>query len=163
MQECRTLARAVKEFERRNAESDGFKPTPGDYMAYKYWRDALECTRKQSDMEMYMNKGLAVADSDGAKAKLVRPQQFCTCQADKHAAGRSSVHVLTVRVVGFDPAWTSQVDACGSPAPRRQNRTLRHVGDNFTTLMSSDKITDPGVRAPGWTWSIQAGVQCRAL
>ena len=32
---------------------------------------ALEC-RKQSDMEMYMNKGLAVADSEPAKAKLVR-------------------------------------------------------------------------------------------
>ena len=41
--EAAALARAMKEWERRPAERDGFGASPGDALAFKAYRDALEC------------------------------------------------------------------------------------------------------------------------
>jgi hypothetical protein len=38
-QECEVLARAMKEWERRETERHGFSDQPGDCMAFKYLRD----------------------------------------------------------------------------------------------------------------------------
>ena len=38
-QESTVLARAVKEQERREGHKEGFTPSPGDCLAYKYYRD----------------------------------------------------------------------------------------------------------------------------
>jgi hypothetical protein len=67
--EAQVLARASKEHERRAGHKEGFSDTPGDVLAYKYWRDALEC-RRQDDVDACARKGLAVADTDEARAKL---------------------------------------------------------------------------------------------
>ena len=37
--ESQVLARAIKEHERRDGRREGFADTPGDVLAYKYFRD----------------------------------------------------------------------------------------------------------------------------
>lgn len=37
--ESQVLARAIKEHERRDGQREGFADTPGDVLAYKYFRD----------------------------------------------------------------------------------------------------------------------------
>ena len=39
MQESAVLERAVKEQERRQGHKEGFSESPGDCLAYKYYRD----------------------------------------------------------------------------------------------------------------------------
>jgi hypothetical protein len=68
--ECKVLARSMKEHERRNGLRDGFKDTPQDSLAYKYYRDALEC-RDQEQAAKFAKKGLALVQSDEGRAKLV--------------------------------------------------------------------------------------------
>jgi len=69
--QCAMLAKAIKEHERRGGRREGFTDSPADCLAYKYYRDALEC-RKVEDVEACVEKGLKVAESEEAKAKLVR-------------------------------------------------------------------------------------------
>lgn len=69
--ECNTLARAVKEYERRRSEREGFSAAPGDVMAFKYYRDAAEC-RREEDKRRCIDRGLDVAVSEGARRRLVR-------------------------------------------------------------------------------------------
>lgn len=66
---CLVLGRAIKEHERRNGIKEGFMDTPADCLAYKYYRDAME-SRRQEDIEKYVNKALSVVESDTARAKL---------------------------------------------------------------------------------------------
>ena len=67
--ECVVLARAIKEHERRKGTKEGFADTPADALAYKHFRDALEC-RREADVEACVRQGLAVAQTDSARAKL---------------------------------------------------------------------------------------------
>lgn len=69
--QCAVLAKAMKEHERRGGRREGFTDSPADCLAYKYYRDALEC-RKVEDIETCVQKGLKVVESDEARAKLVR-------------------------------------------------------------------------------------------
>eukprot|EP00195_Chlamydomonas_chlamydogama_P015583 CAMPEP_0202902946 /NCGR_PEP_ID=MMETSP1392-20130828/19415_1 /ASSEMBLY_ACC=CAM_ASM_000868 /TAXON_ID=225041 /ORGANISM="Chlamydomonas chlamydogama, Strain SAG 11-48b" /LENGTH=487 /DNA_ID=CAMNT_0049589829 /DNA_START=253 /DNA_END=1716 /DNA_ORIENTATION=+ len=66
---CDILARSMKEWERRVSERVGFTDHPGDCLAFKYFRDALEMRRKEEVVEK-VEKGLAVAVTDGARARL---------------------------------------------------------------------------------------------
>jgi hypothetical protein len=68
--QCTILARAMKEHERRNGRRDGFSETPQDSLAYKYYRDALEC-RDQEAAASIAKKGLALVQAEEGKAKLV--------------------------------------------------------------------------------------------
>jgi len=70
---CLVLARAIKEHERRAGHRDGFTNSPADCLAYKYYRDALEC-RNQENMEVCVKKGLEVVESEKARLKLVSCQ-----------------------------------------------------------------------------------------
>jgi Rubisco accumulation factor 1 alpha helical domain/Rubisco accumulation factor 1 helix turn helix domain len=67
---CTVLARAMKEHERRNGRRDGFSESPEDSLAYKYYRDALEC-RDQEEAAKYAKKGLALVQTEDGRAKLV--------------------------------------------------------------------------------------------
>ncbi|GFR49049.1 hypothetical protein Agub_g11075 [Astrephomene gubernaculifera] len=66
---CEVLARAMKEFERRPQERAGFSEAPGDCLAFKYLRDALEC-RKREDAVLRVDQGLAVAVTEEARQRL---------------------------------------------------------------------------------------------
>lgn len=66
---CEVLARAMKEYERRPEERDGFSDSPADCLAFKYLRDAIEC-RRLDDMVEKVQLGLEVAETDGARARL---------------------------------------------------------------------------------------------
>lgn len=68
--ECTMLARAIKEHERRSGQRDGFSDSPADCLAYKQYRDALEC-RKPEAAEACANKGLALVESEGGRKRLV--------------------------------------------------------------------------------------------
>jgi hypothetical protein len=72
---CTILARAMKEHERRNGRREGFCDSPQDSLAYKYYRDALEC-RDQEEAVRYAKKGLALVQTEGGRAKLVRTQRI---------------------------------------------------------------------------------------
>ena len=70
-QESLVLARAIKEHERRKGEKEGFSDSPADCLAFKYYRDALE-NQGGDEMKTYIEKGLAVAETDAARETLVR-------------------------------------------------------------------------------------------
>ncbi|GFH09438.1 uncharacterized protein HaLaN_04578, partial [Haematococcus lacustris] len=72
---CEVLARSMKEWERRPVERTGFTDHPGDCMAFKYLRDALECT-KVEEAEKKMQQALSVAVTDDARARLYEAQQM---------------------------------------------------------------------------------------
>ena len=74
-QESLVLARAIKEHERRKGEKEGFSDSPADCLAFKYYRDALE-NQGGDDMKTYIEKGLAVAETDAARETLVRIHFF---------------------------------------------------------------------------------------
>ncbi|GAX76910.1 hypothetical protein CEUSTIGMA_g4356.t1 [Chlamydomonas eustigma] len=67
--DCEVLARAMKEWDRRLTERYGFSEHPGDCLAFKYMRDALE-TRSKSELVKRIEQGLKVAVTDGARARL---------------------------------------------------------------------------------------------
>jgi len=68
--EAGSLARAMKEWERRPAERDGFSPSPGDALAFKAFRDALEC-RDEDAKEAALARGRAIPGvTAGAVARL---------------------------------------------------------------------------------------------
>ena len=69
--DCKVLARSMKEHERRNGTRDGFSDSPEDCLAYKYYRDALEC-RNQDDAIRIAKKALALVQTEEGRAKLVR-------------------------------------------------------------------------------------------
>ncbi|KAI3438182.1 hypothetical protein D9Q98_000619 [Chlorella vulgaris] len=68
-QDCQVLSKAVKEHERRDGRKEGFTESPGDVLAYKHYRDAMECRRKD-EIEACAKRGLRYADSEEAIAKL---------------------------------------------------------------------------------------------
>lgn len=68
--QCTVLAKAIKEHERRNGARDGFSTAPADCLAYKHYRDALEC-RRPEDAEVCARRGLALVESEDARAKLM--------------------------------------------------------------------------------------------
>ena len=68
--QCSMLAKAIKEHERRSGQRDGFSESPADCLAYKHYRDALEC-RKPEAAEKCALKGLALVESEGGRTKLV--------------------------------------------------------------------------------------------
>lgn len=63
------LARSIKEHARRGGDMLGFSIHSGDCLAFKYYRDALEC-KKERDIEDCIQKGLDCAHSTSAKLKL---------------------------------------------------------------------------------------------
>ncbi len=68
--QAQMLSRAVKEYERRRSERDGFSSAPGDVLAFKYFRDAAEC-RREDEKQRCIDKGLDVAVTEGARRRLV--------------------------------------------------------------------------------------------
>jgi hypothetical protein len=64
------LIRAMREHARRRHENDQFEYTPGDCLAFKYYRDALEETRNKESKAEIVHKGLERAESDQAREAL---------------------------------------------------------------------------------------------
>jgi hypothetical protein len=64
-----TLARAYREWERRRATDDGFTQAPGDVMAYKFYRDAVEC-RREEDKDKAVERAVAAAVTGTARARV---------------------------------------------------------------------------------------------
>lgn len=67
--ETQKLARAIKEHERRSGQKEGFAQTPADCLAFKFYRDALEC-RLPADAKECALKGLDLVESEVGKSKL---------------------------------------------------------------------------------------------
>lgn len=64
------LIRAMREHARRRHDNGEFQYTPGDCLAYKYYRDALEETRNKEARAEIVAKGLERAQSEKARAAL---------------------------------------------------------------------------------------------
>ena len=68
--EAGALARAMKEWERRPAEREGFSASPGDALAFKAFRDALEC-RDEESKAAALARGRAIPGvTEGAVGRL---------------------------------------------------------------------------------------------
>lgn len=63
------LARAIKEQQRRSEGNPGFTAAAGDCLAFKFFRDAQE-TRKPEEAKQFLKRGLGVAVTDSARARL---------------------------------------------------------------------------------------------
>ncbi|KAF8061091.1 RAF1 [Scenedesmus sp. PABB004] len=95
-QQSEVLARAMKEWDRRPGERAGFSESPGDCMAFKFLRDAVEC-RFPEDAAERVQLALAAADTDGARARLEEWQASELAQrAEAAAAPLASRAVLMV-------------------------------------------------------------------
>jgi len=81
-----TLARSIKEHERRAGETLGFSLDSGDCLAFKYYRDALEC-KKERDIEDCIRRGLDCATSDSARTRL---RTVLDAPAEKKAATKEA-------------------------------------------------------------------------
>lgn len=69
--ECRELARAMKDYERRKREEgwDSFSFIPGDCLAFACYRQSKEF-KNETDRENILKKGLEYAVSEKARAKI---------------------------------------------------------------------------------------------
>ncbi|BDA49792.1 Rubisco accumulation factor 1, chloroplastic [Coccomyxa sp. Obi] len=98
------VARSVKEQQRRKGENEGFSDAPGDCLAYKYYRDAMEAKKEDAKLS-YVEKGLEVAVTDAARAKLrtvMAPKEEAAPEAAQSGA-RLEVMRLTREEMAFQP------------------------------------------------------------
>lgn len=126
--ESQVLARAIKEHERRDGRREGFADTPGDVLAYKYFRDAQECRRKD-DIESCARKGLAVVETDSARAKLSE-----LLEGDQAAASTLPTAVLTTLRLARDELGFRPLAVAGD----LQSATVEQV-------LSAPKVSSEGV------------------
>eukprot|EP00884_Botryococcus_braunii_P023077 jgi/Botrbrau1/9453/Bobra.0252s0074.1 len=100
--EATTLSRAIKDHERRNAWKEGFTDHPGDCLAYKYYRDAIE-VRKEKEKLSLVEKGLAVAVSESAIEQLNKLVQEEIPKIASATRALLQIVRLTKEEVGFRP------------------------------------------------------------
>ncbi len=104
--ESTLLAKSVKEHERRKGENEGFTGSPADCMAYKHYRDALENKRGDQVAE-YIKRGLAVAESNGAREALEELAASVELEVENKASGIDEVKLISVRLLkeetGYKP------------------------------------------------------------
>ena len=96
--ESTMLARAVKEHERRNGEKEGFSGSPADCVAYKHYRDAVE-NKRGDDVAEYIKRGLAVAESEGAREALQALGASVQLEVECKASGIEEIKLLAVRLL----------------------------------------------------------------
>jgi hypothetical protein len=93
--ECTVLARAIKEHERRAGRREGFTDSPRDSLAYKFYRDALEC-RRPEDAAICAKKGLALVESEEGRKRLLEVCSEDTEEDIAAAAAAGPAASLTV-------------------------------------------------------------------
>ncbi|KAK9784877.1 hypothetical protein WJX73_008467 [Symbiochloris irregularis] len=71
---ARVLAKAMKEHVRREGPAFGFSTAPGDSLAYKYYRDAIE-TRREKEKEQLLQKALEAATTESARTAVANLMQ----------------------------------------------------------------------------------------
>lgn len=88
--QCEQLVRAMREHARRTYDSDRllFEYTPGDCLAYKYYRDALEETRNPEKKRQIVAKGVERATSDKGREAL---EEMLVEKEDDESKGRIPV------------------------------------------------------------------------
>ena len=162
--QAQVLARAIKEHERRKGEGEGFTNSPGDCLAYKYYRDALECggVKKLENTEAYLNKGLAVAElTEGARQKIQETLEDTVCKAGEENipfSARLSILRLEREEVGYRPI--AMVGTLGSVnaativgAPKVATQSA--VFSAFT--IPPEAINAQWVCLPNWSVVLRAG------
>eukprot|EP01025_Chloroclados_australasicus_P038808 TRINITY_DN4007_c1_g2_i1.p1 TRINITY_DN4007_c1_g2~~TRINITY_DN4007_c1_g2_i1.p1 ORF type:complete len:511 (-),score=77.39 TRINITY_DN4007_c1_g2_i1:393-1925(-) len=73
--QCRLLARAMKDYDRKSDMVLGFEENPGDILAFKYYRDVLE-SKEEEAIDTLIQKALKVAESDTAKDRIKSIREF---------------------------------------------------------------------------------------
>ncbi|KAL3138408.1 hypothetical protein ABBQ32_006204 [Trebouxia sp. C0010 RCD-2024] len=116
------LIKAFKEHERRDGEKEGFAHTPADALAFKFYRDAGE-TRRKHEIHDFIERGLAVAESERAKATLrAFIQEEATPSAAPADAAQLAILRLTYEEMSFRAVavagnWSSVSAAAIQQAP----------------------------------------------
>eukprot|EP00887_Chlorella_sp_A99_P004991 scaffold4.g4991.t1 len=153
--ECVVLARAIKEHERRKGAGEGFSDSPADCMAYKHYRDALEC-RKQQDVEACVRKGLEAAETDAARAKLATLLGESAAAAAALPAATLTVLRMTRDELGFRPiAVAGSLQAATAAAVRAAPKvSAEGVFGNFR--VPAEGAGQEWVGLPNWSIVAQA-------
>ncbi len=103
---ARELARSIIDVERRREPGFSFDRTPGDALAAKIWRDAGEVPRRGAWKEAVaaiVERGLSVATSDRAKAKLrSRLEETTTAMMGPAGKGGEAAVQATLQVVRLE-------------------------------------------------------------
>ncbi|KAL0038772.1 hypothetical protein WJX79_007235 [Trebouxia sp. C0005] len=95
------VIKAFKEHERRNGVKQGFAYTPADALAFKYYRDAGE-TRRKHEIRDFIDRGLAVAETERAKATL---RAFIEEEAAPSAAAADPAQLAILRLTHEEMAF----------------------------------------------------------
>lgn len=150
-QESLVLARAIKEHERRKGEKEGFSDSPADCLAFKYYRDALE-NQGGDEMKTYIEKGLAVAETDAARETLSSAAKTSGVEVKKTAAkAKLDIIRLMKEEVGYRPIAVAGDLATLDPESLRAAPKVSSSGifGNFT--IPSDGISWEWMPLPSWS------------
>ena len=102
------LVRAMREHERRHEKN--FEYTPGDCMAFKYYRDAIEETRNEDQRQLIIEQGLAVATSEGGKAML---QKLLEKKKDEDEEVKGRINIVELDIEEVDTCLLSVAGELG--------------------------------------------------
>jgi hypothetical protein len=162
--ESTMLARAVKEHERRKGVNEGFSGSPADCVAYKHYRDALE-NKRGEDVAEYIKKGLAVAESEGAREALKVLAATVELEVESKASGIDEVKLVSVRLLkeetGYKPipvvgnlATLDPAVVGGAPKAVTQGVFSKF---SLPTQTSSSSHSYEWVPIPSWSATATAG------
>ena len=160
--ESTVLARAVKEHERRKGENEGFTGSPADCLAYKHYRDAIE-NKRQEEVEEYIKRGLAVADSAEAKEALQALAATVELEVESKAAGIEEVKLDAVRLLkeetGYKPVpivgnLATLDPAVVDAAPKAKTQG---VFSKFSLPADTSSHSFEWVPIPNWSATATAG------
>jgi hypothetical protein len=145
------LARAVKEHERRKGENEGFSSTPADCLAYKHYRDAIE-NKKTEDVEQYIKKGLAVAESDSAREVLERLARTTGVKApEEMVEAKLDVVRLMKEEVGYRPIPLAGVLNSLDPEKVRNAPKVSSTGVFGKFSIPKEGVEMDWMPLPSWT------------
>uniref|UniRef100_A0A1D2A4V5 Uncharacterized protein n=2 Tax=Auxenochlorella protothecoides TaxID=3075 RepID=A0A1D2A4V5_AUXPR len=160
-QSARVLARAIKEWVRREGDKQGFSNAPADCLAFKYYRDSIE-TRDPVESAALAKSGLDLAVTPSARQALgglLEPKKEPT--PEEAAAAKlprlSTLHLmptdLGTRLLPIAGAFESTAPATLRACPRAQGR-----GDFFSTVaLPAGSSAHDWVALPLWPALAQAG------
>ncbi|KAK9807048.1 hypothetical protein WJX72_012001 [[Myrmecia] bisecta] len=155
IEECQQLARAIKDHERRQGSKEGFTASPGDCLAFKFYREALEA-KQQGQIQVLVRKGLELASSDSAVAKLAALVEQAAAKAEepKSAAVLNIVRLtheeMAFRPVAYLPSLDEATPDAIAPLP-----VISQTGD-FAAFTITGGADVQWVALPSWNMVLLA-------
>lgn len=149
-QQARTLARALKDQERREGDKLGFSAKPGDCLAFKYYRDAIEVSRSLTHKEQLLKKAYETAVTDEAREAVKELER--NAPADPLKTQRATVHVVKLAgdQTAFRPVPILSALSEASPSSLAAAPVSRSQGAFNSFVFGQEAAGTPFVMLPAW-------------